>query len=121
MEAKLQKIKQENEKLNALILKKSLKSNTAQGQIHKQGQNVYSNQANQQQMFQYSTPDQGFPNPNMFQLPNMMPFNMSQPFGNQNMPLNFNNMFNMMMKPDANSQNHESYNGTNQKSQHDSR
>lgn len=94
------KIKTENEKLNALILKKTLKANPSQHNQHRQDMNQYNghrdNHANMnynQMMFQFpnQNPNSGMPNMNAFGMQNMMPFAMPNPFGNQGNPMDYNN------------------------------
>ena len=63
MEAKMQKIKQENEKLNAMILKKAMRNANAAGQV-RQDVNAYGQNINMQQQAMYQQMAYQYPNVN---------------------------------------------------------
>lgn len=108
MEAKALKIKQENEKLNALILKKTLKGNPVANNQVKADVGAYNPirefqpQINYQPtMFQFPNiqMNQGLQGQNSFTVSNTMPFNMANTFNSQGGQVNYNNLMNTMNDP----------------------
>lgn len=99
MEAKMQKIKQENDKLNALIMKKAAKSNLAGGQqVRQQDMGMYGQNANAQsqamyQNMMYQQANMGYDGvqaQNMYAAQHMAGYGMGNAYAAQNGAMGYN-------------------------------